>query len=96
MKQQTPEICPVCGEDVPKKALACPECGADHNSGWREEGAYLDGVGVPDEEFDYDRFVEAEFGTPSKPLGMSPLWWVTAIIVLVATAMYLLLLGRGW
>src|SRR2546430_7408073 len=32
-----PEVCPACGEDVPPDALACPECGADHNSGWRED-----------------------------------------------------------
>ena len=25
----TPEICSVCGEDVPRGALACPECGAE-------------------------------------------------------------------
>lgn len=96
MKQQPPEICPVCGEDVPRKALACPECGADHNSGWREEAGYLDGTGVTDDEFDYEEFVGAEFGASPKPPGMSPLWWVTAIVVLVATAMYLVLLGRGW
>ncbi|MDQ6655343.1 MAG: zinc ribbon domain-containing protein [Verrucomicrobiota bacterium] len=77
----TPEVCPVCGEDVPPRALACPECGADHLSGWREEATSLDGVDLPG-EFDYDNFVREEFGNGVKPRGISPLWWLTAIIVL--------------
>ena len=32
-----PETCPVCGEDVPRGARACPGCGADERSGWNEE-----------------------------------------------------------
>ena len=35
--QRAPEICPVCAAEVPRSALACAECGADHNSGWRED-----------------------------------------------------------
>jgi endogenous inhibitor of DNA gyrase (YacG/DUF329 family) len=53
MKRPAPVICPVCGEDVPRGALACPECGADHNSGWRENAESYDGIDLP-EEFDYD------------------------------------------
>ena len=45
---KTPEECPVCGEDVPRGALACPECGADERSGWRED-AVADGLDLPDE-----------------------------------------------
>ena len=78
--KRAPEICPVCGEDVPPRALACPECGADHNSGWKED--YLDGVDLPDEEFDYDAFVKEEFEGKIKPT-ISPVWWVTAIVLLV-------------
>lgn len=33
--RRPPEVCPVCGEDVPPKARACPECGACHESGWK-------------------------------------------------------------
>ena len=43
-KLKPPETCPVCGQDVPRKALACPGCGADHNSGWNDEATGLDGV----------------------------------------------------
>lgn len=84
----TPEVCPVCGEDVPPRALACPECGADHRSGWREDAAVYDGAGLPDEgdgEFDYDAFVREEFGggTGGRTGRLKPIWWVTAVVLLV-------------
>ena len=83
---RTPEICPVCGEDVPPRALACPECGADHNSGWREDAAAYDGVDLGEDDFNYDEFVRDEFGTGAKPPGISTVWWVTAIVLLAALA----------
>lgn len=81
-KLATPAICPVCGEDVPGGALACPECGADHNSGWRENAESYDGVDLP-EEFDYEEFAHNEFGMSPKPPRIHPIWWLTAIILLV-------------
>lgn len=45
-----PEICPVCGGEVPPGARACPECGADERSGWNEEDARYDGLDLPDDE----------------------------------------------
>jgi len=88
---KTPEICPVCGEDVPPRALACPECGADHNSGWREGAESYDGVDLPNQEFDYDEFVRQEFGPSVKPAGIKTVWWITALLlILVSLAIYLL------
>jgi len=86
---RTPEVCPVCGEDVPPGALACPECGADHNSGWREDAGDYDALDLNDEEFDYNRFVQEEFGSPLKPAGIKTVWWITALVVLLAlTVLY--------
>lgn len=82
----TPEICPVCGEDVPRGALACPECGADHKSGWRADAEVYDGVDLGDDEFDYDEFVQTEFGSHAKPAGVKTIWWITALALLVALA----------
>src|SRR5207248_8388804 len=91
LRPRTPELCPVCGEDVPSGALACPECGADHNSGWREFAETHDALDLPDEDFNYDDFVRNEFGTSIKPVGMKTIWWITAILVLIASvALYLL------
>ena len=91
-KPETPAVCPVCGEDVPRGALACPECGADHNSGWREDAERYDGIDLP-EDFNYEEFSRREFGSSAKPAGISAVWWVTAIIVLALTLLYFVM-GR--
>jgi hypothetical protein len=91
IRLKTPDVCPVCGEDVPSRALACPECGADHNSGWREDADNYDGLDLPDEDFDHDEFVRREFGPSIKPAGMNTIWWITAILIIVASvALYFL------
>lgn len=81
----------MCGEDVPPRALACPECGADHNSGWREDAA--DGLDLPDEEFDYDQFVKDEFG-PGAPQ-VRPVWAITAAVLLVAILLWAVFSALG-
>ena len=88
-RPRTPEVCPVCGEDVPPKALACPECGADHRSGWKADADLNDGLDLPDDEFNYEEFVENEFGSPIRPKGIHPGWWVTAVILLAALVTWL-------
>ena len=89
IKFETPEVCPVCGEDVPSGALACPQCGADHNSGWRADAESYE-LALPEEDFNYDEFVEQEFGSSPKPTGIKTIWWVTAILVIaVVIAAYI-------
>ena len=79
-----PEICPNCGAEVPRKARACPECGADEATGWSEE-ARASGLDLPDESFDYDDFVKREFGEKSPvPRGVAWYWWVVALALAVA------------
>ncbi len=80
---RAPEVCPVCGEEVPSNAAACPECGADHHSGWREGAETYDGVDLSDDGFNYDEFVEQEFGSSPKPPAIKMIWWVTALVVFV-------------
>lgn len=79
-----PEVCPVCGEDVPPRALACPECGADHETGWREDAEYAHVI--EEDEFDYDEFMEREFGKSPKPQGLSVFWWIIGIILAISFA----------
>jgi hypothetical protein len=81
VKQRAPETCPVCGEDVPPNALACPECGADHNSGWREDADSIDSIGAG---FGYDEDAEREEDVSPGSQGVKPVWWITAIVLLVA------------
>ena len=78
-----PETCPNCGADVPRHAKACPGCGADEKTGW-SDSAYADNLGLPDENFDYDEFVQEEFGTARvKPRGIHWWWWLTALILIL-------------
>lgn len=80
----SPDICPNCGAEIPPRAKACPECGSDEKTGWSEE-ADTNALGLPEESFDYDEFVQKEFGPrPNVPRGIKPLWWVTAVLLLVA------------
>ena len=79
-----PEICPNCGAEVPRKARACPECGADEATGWSEK-AGASGLDLPDENFDHDDFVKREFGEKSPvPRGVAWYWWVVALALAVA------------
>src|SRR6478735_7368490 len=94
-KPESPAVCPVCGEDVPRNALACPECGADHDSGWKEDAefAHLD---TGKDEFDYNDFARREFGGNSKPVGISTVWWITALVLVVVAVVTLLGGGLLW
>lgn len=82
-----PSVCPNCGAKVPKKAKACPECGSCEETGWAED-AYASGLNLPDEEFNYDDYLEKEFGG-AEP-GRKQLKWYYVI------AAMLVLLGLIW
>jgi hypothetical protein len=85
-----PDYCPNCGEAVPRKAKACPECGACEETGWSDD-AESDRLGTPKESFDYDDFVKREFGDDAPPpRKFGKLWAVVAIILLAlfATALF--------
>jgi hypothetical protein len=77
-----PDVCPNCGAEVPPNAKACPECGADEQTGWSEE-ARSDGLNLPGQHFDYDDFVKREFGGEKVvPRGLHWFWWLVAILVI--------------
>lgn len=78
--------CPVCGEDVPAKAKACPSCGACDKSGWKEGAGDEDGLDLPGDSFDYEKFTEEEFGQPRKRRGKEKFVWITALILVILMA----------
>ena len=94
--RRTPAVCPVCGEDVPTKAISCRECGADHRSGWNTDDTTYDGLDLPGEtgDFDYDEFLREEFGAGAKTHRLKRLWWITAAVLLLAALVSLFLWGR--
>ncbi len=84
-QRRPPRECPVCGEDVPPRASACPHCGADERTGWNEAETYLDGVELPDENaaFDHDEFLRDEGHQPRlKPKGLALHWWLVGLTLL--------------
>jgi hypothetical protein len=63
-------------------AKACPKCGACEKSGWNEDEASSDGLDLPSDVFDYEKFKEEEFGEPRKATGRSLTWKITTIVLL--------------
>ena len=88
LRPRTPEVCPVCGEEVQRDAQACSQCGADHTSGWREDADAYDGVDLPEHDFNYDDFVKQEFGSQAKPARLKTIWWIVGIALIVAFVLY--------
>ncbi len=69
---------------MPRSARACPECGADDQTGWSEE-AEGGGLDLPEEHFDYDDYVKREFGgEPPVPRGIHWFWWLVAVLLIAA------------
>lgn len=84
MNEPAPEECANCGAEIPRNARACPECGADERTGWREQSIY-DGLDLPDPEPDpNDKSTQ-----PGLALG-----WKIAGLALILLAVVLVL--RAW
>jgi len=77
--------CPVCGADVPRRAKACPDCGACEKSGWSQDRQY-DGLNLGED------FTVQEYGRGARRPGLPRFWMVVGILVVVAM---LLLTLRG-
>ena len=83
-----PGECPVCGEFVPARALACRGCGSCEKTGWNEEADY-DGLDLPDEAFADDPRppkIESNF--------MQRVWWAAAVVLVLVTIWYFLIGAR--
>jgi RNA polymerase subunit RPABC4/transcription elongation factor Spt4 len=73
-------ICPNCGAEVPARAKACPECGADEKTGWSDQTIY-DGTGIEEpEDFDYADWQRRE--GVGRPTARRILVWVGAVLML--------------
>jgi predicted nucleic acid-binding Zn ribbon protein len=90
-RRPPPEECANCGAAIPRHARACPECGADERTGWRETSLY-DGLDLPD---------EAWHDTPGEPAdraaqpprarlnGIAWYWWLAGVLLLAVLIMSL-------
>ena len=71
--------CPNCGAQFRAGRLACPECGSDANTGWRDaEDIDYQSVEIPDT---YEEFIGAV--PPRRPL------WPRLVAVVLITAFVL-------
>ena len=92
-------LCPTCDHEV-VVGKSCAVCFKNAKSNrkkkmkkrptakkpWERDEIY-DGLDLPDDDFDYDKFVEEEFGNSDqslhKKLGIAWYWWLTALALCV-------------
>lgn len=85
--QEDPFHCPECGADVSPNATGC-RCGARKEEGRWLSSATYDGVDLPEEDFDYDEFVEREFGGRGSRKSLRDyFWWFVALVLLILFAL---------
>jgi len=77
-----PDECANCGAPIPRSARACPECGADERSGWREPDPY-DGLNLPAEAYADEEPPTGKSPAPPKINGIAWYWWIAGMVVLV-------------
>jgi hypothetical protein len=75
-----PEECAQCGTAIPRRARACPECGADERTGWREASIY-DGLDLPDSAWDTENPGNASSGRMRRINGVAWPWWVVGLLL---------------
>ena len=70
---------------MPRGSAACDDCGACAKSGWKSDAHTYDGLDLPDEDFDYDDFIQREFGQSNgTKIGLTKeqFWRIVAAILL--------------
>jgi hypothetical protein len=80
-----PDECANCGAALPRRARACPECGADERTGWRENDATrYDGLDLPDSAFDEDDSGAPALRSRAPRSGIAWYWYVVAVLLLLS------------
>lgn len=80
-----PDECANCGSPIPRNARACPECGADERTGWRETSLY-DDLDLPDEAYEDDDAPRHSSPLPRTVNGLAWYWWAAAVCLLLLVA----------
>jgi hypothetical protein len=85
--QVPPDECANCGAAIPRGAKACPECGADERTGWREGAdSIYDGLDLPEEAFDDDESTRAKSdarrGQERGVNGIAWYWWCIGVVLI--------------
>lgn len=77
--------CPHCGDLIAEDATFCRHCGSSEADGWSDADPE-DG----EDDFDYDEYVEKEFGHSPVARTLPPVWRLTAIALLILIVGYAL------
>ena len=78
-----PDECANCGATLARHARACPECGADERTGWRENDATrYDGLDLPD-----SAFADDSVPTTAPRRGLAWYWYLAAAVLLLLLAL---------
>jgi hypothetical protein len=77
-----PEECANCGASIPRTARACPECGADERTGWRERSVY-DDLDLPESAWEDESSASAKRAAPpARVNGVPWYWWLVGALLL--------------
>jgi hypothetical protein len=78
--------CPCRRKKASKKKRKAPP-----KKSWEQDES-LDGLDLPDDSFDYDELIAKEFGEGKNhsKIGISRLWWITALILSIVWALFYL------
>ena len=76
-----PAECAHCGTAIPPRARACPECGADERTGWRETSVY-DGLDLPETAWRDEGDTSPARETP-RVNGLAWYWWAAGVALLL-------------
>ncbi len=81
-------ICPDCGAEVRVGSRGCARCASeratkawDKRQPWEQDEVY-DGLDLPDDEFNYEEFLDKEFGGGRRRSRREWLWWAVAVVLL--------------
>jgi ribosomal protein L32 len=79
-----PDECAHCGTSLRRHARACPECGADERTGWRESAdTVYDGLDLPDSAYADDNASE-QSRRPTLRAGIAWYWYVVAALLVAS------------
>lgn len=91
-EQRAPAECANCGAAIPRGAKACPSCGADERTGWREQSAY-DDIDLPDEAYtDGDTPPNRRLRQARDVNGIRWYWWCVGVALVIFLSLSVLAL----
>ena len=79
-----PSECAQCGASIPPRALACPACGADERTCWRDTSVY-DGMELPESAWS-DETTDDSVKTRNSDRhvnGIPWYWWCVGVALLL-------------